>query len=1094
MHKEGANRYNMQKNFQESFYEFFQKENAGRDDMPVWQCYKRLDEIGRKKKILNNSLFETDDVGQLLQIKQIVVNSFFFRKRKLFIYAIDLYIQYISGIKNNKEPIEQINDRSEQKKMLPQKEEPEDIEIEQERSGGEESSRDRKESYEEERQDNGQEEDADEDISEKLKKVETGQALVEKTVNDEETNDIQERMTDKKGGAMIEKKNTWTEKDRELFAKYEQKYEQVRDALERMSESQKEGVPLFDLWMSFQYTIPYSNVKAIVNNASWAQKDCHSYYYKPIDKANDAVVIKKGPILWGQDAKGAKERSRSWRTGETRVDVAKNDAQAPAASKRDKEQEETESKKKAIQPKWDKYEAALLVEACLKVKGGVSRNEVVSELSQTLRRLAAVRGLQIDEVYRNTVGIHWQMLSMQYVLRGDIYKAKTASRIFIEVANLFKRNKNDFYLLLQEAHRLCGGEAEEKEQKTSSNPNALITEKILPRVEEEKKPSVGGGVIDFENAGHFAYTKPISVSYFGEIDANISSWRDVFKSVLRFLLDDYPRVIRSLADSSRCDYLARRVEALRRPLFIEDGIYAEGNQNATEIVRHIGRLLDFCYVDHENVTIRYVLPEEEEAPKETKFSKQAEPLGVVLSETDRRLYEIIKENYKSGFLAGAINYKKIKRYYEEKYSKELLLANEAIKASLDKTCLNVGEKYYAAASLMEDELKERVLAYIEEKIAVNGYVYYGNIMEQFGYELTTKIPEESLLKKYLEQELAQYIFLDDYIARDKSVKVDPIKEVEAVLWAAVYPLSVEGIKARLPHLTDEVVQKAIASDGNILTTNNKEKFLVDSMGLTDDDLQGLKKIITEALERHSYMFGNELLEGLRINCASLYDRIKDFGDRGIRNAVALKLKDSFTFNGNIICPIGEEIDNAEVFKSFAKSEKYFTLFSLIKLQEQIGVGNVYFDAVNEVAARINLTDYVPNEALSFDESAIDSVIEQFVPNAICSIRQASNFAVYPGTCYPWTEYLLESYVAKFSRKFKLYHIGYTEGQCVGAIVKKDSQINSFDDVVVEYLIKNDAIQTVADALDGLVQDGYIARKRYKGIDELLAVAKAKRKE
>ena len=425
MHKEGANRYNMQKNFQESFYEFFQKENAGRDDMPVWQCYKRLDEIGRKKKILNNSLFETDDVGQLLQIKQIVVNSFFFRKRKLFIYAIDLYIQYISGIKNNKEPIEQINDRSEQKKMLPQKEEPEDIEIEQERSGGEESSRDRKESYEEERQDNGQEEDADEDISEKLKKVETGQALVEKTVNDEETNDIQERMTDKKGGAMIEKKNTWTEKDRELFAKYEQKYEQVRDALERMSESQKEGVPLFDLWMSFQYTIPYSNVKAIVNNASWAQKDCHSYYYKPIDKANDAVVIKKGPILWGQDAKGAKERSRSWRTGETRVDVAKNDAQAPAASKRDKEQEETESKKKAIQPKWDKYEAALLVEACLKVKGGVSRNEVVSELSQTLRRLAAVRGLQIDEVYRNTVGIHWQMLSMQYVLRGDIYKAKT---------------------------------------------------------------------------------------------------------------------------------------------------------------------------------------------------------------------------------------------------------------------------------------------------------------------------------------------------------------------------------------------------------------------------------------------------------------------------------------------------------------------------------------------------------------------------------------------------------------------------------------------------------------------------------------------
>ena len=746
------------------------------------------------------------------------------------------------------------------------------------------------------------------------------------------------------------------------------------------------------------------------------------------------------------------------------------------------------------QPKWDKYETALLIEAYLKVKNGASRSEIISDLSQKLRRLAVLRGQQIDDTYRNINGIQWQLGFIEKAMNPAIYEPRKPSQIFTDIVNLCKNNRKDFDLLLQEAHRLCGDESKEGEQKVGSDSKLLTTETVSPKHEDVKASKSEDGVVDFENIGYFAYTKPVLVSYFGEIDTNISSWRDVFKSVLKSLLDDYPKVIRPLADLSIYTYLTRRVETLRRPLFIEDGVYAEGNQNATEIVRHIGQLLDLCYVDYENVIIRYVPLEEEENLEETNVGKKAEPVVIVLSETDQRLYEIIKENYKSGFLAGAINYKKIKRYYEEKYSEELPLTNEEIKVSLDKTCLNVEGKYYAAASLMEDELKERVQAFIEEGITSNGYVYYRNIIEQFGYELTAKIPDEKLLKKYLEKEFAQYTFFDDYIAKDKSVKVDPTREVEAVLLEAVYPVSVEVIKARLPHLTDEAVQKAITFDSNILTTNNNERFHIDSMGLTDDDLQEIKKIITEALEQHPYMFGNELLEGLRIKYTSLYDRIKDFGDRGIRNAVALKLKGAFTFNRNIICPIGADIDNAEVFKSFAESEKYFTLSSLIKLQEQIGVGNVYFDAVNEVAARINQTDYVPNGALSFDKNAIDSVMEQFVPNAICSIKQASNFAVYPSTCYPWTEYLLESYVAKFSEKFKLFHIGYTEGKCVGAIVKKSSQINSFDDVVVEYLINNEAIQTAADALDGLVKDGYIARKRYKGIDELLVIAKAKRKE
>lgn len=264
--------------------------------------------------------------------------------------------------------------------------------------------------------------------------------------------------------------------------------------------------------------------------------------------------------------------------------------------------------------------------------------------------------------------------------------------------------------------------------------------------------------------------------------------------------------------------------------------------------------------------------------------------------------------------------------------------------------------------------------------------------------------------------------------------------------------------------------------------------------MTDDDVNGIKEIIDAVLQEHNCMFGNELLKGIQSKLPNLYESIKDFGDRGIRGAVAHKLKGVFKFNSNIICNIGADIDNAEVFRSFAETERYFTLAALTALKDQIGIGNIYFDNVNEVASRINANDFVPNGALAFNVDAIDELLEQIITGNMASIKEASNFAIYPSTCYPWTEYLLESYVAKYSKKFKLLHVCYAEGKCSGAIVKKSSQIDSMDAVIIEYLILHEEIQLGNDALSGLVEDGYIARKRYKNIEDLLIVAKAKRRK
>lgn len=367
------------------------------------------------------------------------------------------------------------------------------------------------------------------------------------------------------------------------------------------------------------------------------------------------------------------------------------------------------------------------------------------------------------------------------------------------------------------------------------------------------------------------------------------------------------------------------------------------------------------------------------------------------------------------------------------------------------------------------------------------------IMENFGYELTAHIPDIELLKKCLSRLFQQYVYFEEYIANDANVKIDATKEVEQVLLDAVYPISFDRICALLPHLTEEAIRKVVIFDDKIIVTNNNDRFHIDSMGLTENDVKEIEEIISNALKDHNCMFGNELLKGIERQMPALYESLKEFGGRGIRGAVAYKLKNQFKFNSNIICNIGADIDNAEVFRSFAETERYFTLASLINLKEQIGIGNIYFDNVNEVASRINVKDYVPNNALVFNVDEIDALLERIIIGNMASIKEASNFAIYPSTCYPWTEYLLESYVAKYSQKFSLLHICYAESKCAGAIVKRSSQIDSMDAVVVEYLVVHPEIQSGNEALNGLVEDGYIARKRYKNIEDLLMIAKAKRR-
>lgn len=71
----------------------------------------------------------------------------------------------------------------------------------------------------------------------------------------------------------------------------------------------------------------------------------------------------------------------------------------------------------AIRISWDKYEAAILLYACINVLNKeISRNDAVKMVSDKLRARALKNGIEIDDKFRNTNGIALQMSAMMSLL------------------------------------------------------------------------------------------------------------------------------------------------------------------------------------------------------------------------------------------------------------------------------------------------------------------------------------------------------------------------------------------------------------------------------------------------------------------------------------------------------------------------------------------------------------------------------------------------------------------------------------------------------------------------------------------------------
>lgn len=459
--------------------------------------------------------------------------------------------------------------------------------------------------------------------------------------------------------------------------------------------------------------------------------------------------------------------------------------------------------------------------------------------------------------------------------------------------------------------------------------------------------------------------------------------------------------------------------------------------------------------------------------------------------------EILKARFPRGFrLNDTLDIKKFRRYWNESYDDENVLSNETIWDYIKYITIAYGKMSYLPEMMIDEETKAKLFAYIDETFTSGKTaIYYEALYQMFRDELDKgRINNSDMLKTYLEYTYKDKYFMHKtYMAVNHNIKVDPVEEVRNFLKSHKVPMATDDIIKAFPHLDSKKITFTLSGNNSYEFVRNQksEYFHADIIEFTNREIAKIEQWISDSISQNEYISGKELASLVDRYLPEIHERYTFLTELGLRDTIAYKLRGKFSFKRKIISKYGEDLNMDKVFANFGKNHAPFSMEQLTALKDELGT-TIYFDSLYRYAMRISKNEFISRDYADFDISATDDAIEQFCKGDFISLQEISLFGGFPSCGYAWNSYLLEYYVMYFSRKFKLLHTNFNMSSSVGAIVRRNTEIESFDDVIIRALAQSNIALNIDDALNYLCENGFLARRNYSAIDNIVSQARAYR--
>lgn len=469
---------------------------------------------------------------------------------------------------------------------------------------------------------------------------------------------------------------------------------------------------------------------------------------------------------------------------------------------------------------------------------------------------------------------------------------------------------------------------------------------------------------------------------------------------------------------------------------------------------------------------------------------QKKPQEQTAAAFDREKYvEILMRRYRNGITFDSIDFDNFREIYEDIYDSRLDADDDTLEKQLRLCGVFYHDRLFPAEGIMDGETKETLFAYIESVFSSGKKaLYYQAIFEDLAdvFASCYTLTDAYMLHVFLEftADSGKYCFFKDYMTTEATIKIDDAAEVEGFLLSAGKPMKVEDVCKALAHIPKENVDSIIKSDSRFRRNAKGEYFHADIFEISEAELEKIAAMIDDSITETGYAIWTDVWNQIQKTMPVFLENNSYLSVLGVRNAVSMHYLGRFNFNRTVISRPEDRYDMRDVYQFYAKHHPVFTADDIYNLSKSLDTG-IHFEALSEVSVRVSHDLFVSKKMISFDTDAVDLAIDSFLSKDYIRIREIDSFLAFPNVGYEWNEYLLESFLLSYSRKFVLVNNGLSLNNVAGFVVKKSGQNKEFMDVCAAFLADGRIELKKANALNYLADMNVISRRSYKDIDPAL---------
>lgn len=462
-------------------------------------------------------------------------------------------------------------------------------------------------------------------------------------------------------------------------------------------------------------------------------------------------------------------------------------------------------------------------------------------------------------------------------------------------------------------------------------------------------------------------------------------------------------------------------------------------------------------------------------------------------QVDERWLSILEQCFPDGYILNDLLCQfQAAAHWQERYGEECPLQGEAIDAAMAAVGEVRGERAF-----VKSEAHGRLISDICDEIAaiLDHYtaVYCSQVYLRHRAELAAiSVYTEAVMTQQLLTVADGRFYASEQLFARRGQYASVILDARKLLRERGGALSIDEMAEALWFIPRDTLLNCLSRDTEALNMGDGRWMLAANFPVTASDAARIGALLDEHFLSSSYLRAGELRKFLARHLPAIEENLGDMTDAALFNILQYYLKERFSFVRTHIAPKGKVMDFADMVRAFAAERDRFTLSDVEGLADELDQKYLYLECICDRAVRVSQTEFVNKRLVHFDVAAIDAVLSDFCPGDYLPLHDVSSPMLMhlPSCGYPWTGYLMQSYLRDISKMFWLCYVRLGKNGYYGAMVRRScADIDSYEALIERVLTDDDSWQTAADALELLVRRKYQAQRRLKGIERVVARAK-----